>query len=391
MSFEKNELAAEVKSALAQRDAEFKAALDAHGTTLVNIQEEVKSGNTVSEELKNQLAANTAEIEAVKQKLAAPIENDVPELKSLGERFAESAEMKNWIERGAKGSSKRFEVKEISTGGASAGVLVMPDRQQGIITPPNQPVTLVRDLVMPGVTSTNSIEYLKELVFTNSAATVAEGALKPESDITFEDATAPVRKIAHWIRITDEALADAPQLASHINGRLTYGLKLKENSQLLLGDGTGTNLLGLIPQATAYETARNAVGDTKIDQLSHAAIQVFMADYAADGIVLNPEDWESIYLTKTDDKAYVFANPVAATGPRLWGLPVVADKSVPKGKFLVGSFKMAAQVFDRQQAAVYASTEDRDNFVTNRVTLLAEMRIALAVYRPASFVVGTFV
>ena len=60
------------------------------------------------------------------------------------------------------------------------------------------------------------------------------------------------------------------------------------------------------------------------------------------------------------------------------------------GKFLTGAFQLGAQIFDRMDAVVEISTEDDQNFRKNLVTVLAEERLALAVYRPEAFVKGDF-
>ena len=64
--------------------------------------------------------------------------------------------------------------------------------------------------------------------------------------------------------------------------------------------------------------------------------------------------------------------------------------AMAQGSFLTGALKYAAQIFDREDANVLISTEDRDNFVKNMVTILCEERLALAVYRPQALVSGTF-
>lgn len=309
--------------------------------------------------------------------------------KTPGEIFAESVELKAFIEGGGKGRSKDMKLKQITSLPNSAGTGIAVDRLPQIIETPLRQLT-VRDLIAQGRTTSNLIEYVRELLFTNNADTVSEGALKPESDLTFEDDTSPVRTIAHWIRATRQVLSDFPQLASYINSRLTYGLKLAEENQILLGGGTGNDLHGLIPQSTDYNNGLNRTGDTFIDVLRHAMLQVELALYPPTGIVLHPTDWHNIELTKDNENRYLMANPAGNLPPMLWGLPVARSMAMPVDQFLVGALLLAATVFDREDASIAVSTEDRDNFVTNRVTILAEERLALVVFRPAAVVHGSF-
>jgi HK97 family phage major capsid protein len=180
-------------------------------------------------------------------------------------------------------------------------------------------------------------------------------------------------------------------LQSYIDGRLRYGLKLVEEDQLLNGGGTGTDLNGIYTQATA-STANLAVvsAPTKIDVIRVAMLQAALAEFPPNGVVLHPTDWAGIELTKDTAGAYIIGNPQDSAQPRLWGLPVVATQAMTLDKFLVGAFGMGAQIFDRQDANVAISTEDASNFRQNLVTILAEERLALAVYRPEAFVKGDF-
>ncbi len=280
----------------------------------------------------------------------------------------------------------------IDSGSSSAGDLIVPQRVPGVVAAPNQRLFL-RDLLTWGRTSSNSLEYVKETGFTNSADVVSEnpGSNKPESNITFDLDSAPVATIAHWIRASKQVLADVPMLQSYINGRLLYGLKLKEELQLLKGSGVGLNIEGIYTQATAYSNPGVTVQrETAIDRLRLALLQVALAEYDADGIVLSPIDWAAIELTKTDDQAYLFANPRGMAVPGMWGRPVVATQSMDAGDFLVGAFAMGAQGWDREDANVTVSNQDRDNFVKNMVTILCEERIGLTVFRPEAFVKGDF-
>ncbi|WP_299259767.1 phage major capsid protein [uncultured Kushneria sp.] len=373
--------------ALNQRDQEIK-------TFCENAQKEIKETGKIADDTKGALELLAKSGSEMQERLTALEQKGArrgkPEArtKTWGHSVVETDSFKSMAE-GRVGRTGRIDVKAITSAPDSAADMVVTERLPGIVAQPDR-VATIRDLIMPGRTTSNAIEYVRETGFTNNAAPQVEGELKAQSDMAFELATANVRTIAHWIPATKQILDDAPQLASYIDGRLRYGLTYVEEEQLLLGDGTGQNILGLIPQATSYNTGLNKAGDTRIDAIRHAILQVRLAEYRASGIVLHPTDWERIELTKTDDNAYVFANPTAQTQPRLWGLPVVETTAMPEGQMMVGAFNMAAQIFDRETTTVEVSTEDRDNFVRNMVTVRAEERLAMCVYRPESFVVGSF-
>lgn len=362
------------------------------------MQKQLDAGEKVSDTLKSALEAGTIENQKLHGRLAdlelklAEANTNVQtrgRIKTAGQLFVESDALKDFVRRGGKGHSDAFELKAITSLPGSGESGIWSDRLPGVIEEPLRPLT-IRALLDQGSTSSNLIEWIKELVFTNNADVVSEGAQKPESNITYEREDVPVRTIAHWIHATRQVLADFPQLQTLINGRLNYGLKIAEENQILLGDGTGNNVLGLIPQATAYNTALNRTNDTFIDIIRHAILQVRLSYYPASGIVLTPTDWHNIELTKDNENRYLMANPQGNLPAMLWGRPVVESDAMPNDQFLVGAFRMAATLFDREQATIAVSTEDRDNFIKNMVTILCEERLALAVARPAAFVHGSF-
>lgn len=376
---------------------ELKATEDAIRELLKTQSDEIRAQGETSRETSRKLAAAEQKYDAAMTALeekARQLEAKLGRLdlghlsgaeqRTPGQQLVESAEFKAF----AAGSSRkaRVEVKALVSAADSVGVLVRPQRLTEIIRPETR--AHVRDLLPQGGTTSNAIEYPKEKVFTNNAAPVAEGGLKPESDLTFELATANVRTIAHWISASKQMLDDLPALQSYVDNRLTEGLLLAEDAQLLYGDGTGQNLLGLIPQATHYNRAQ--AGDTLIDTLRRAATQVRLSEYQADGIVLNPVDWEKIELAKDNEGRYLWVNVMNGGMAHLWRMPVVDTTAINEGEFLVGAMRMAAQLFVRQDATVEASEHDSDNFRRNLFTIRAEERLALAVFRPQAFVHGEF-
>ncbi|MGN6156273.1 MAG: phage major capsid protein [Sphingomicrobium sp.] len=276
----------------------------------------------------------------------------------------------------------------ITTIGTSGGSFITPDRDRDVSMARRR--LTVRGLLGSGTTSSNMVEYPRQVTRDNQAATVEEMALKPESNLEWELKQAPVRTIAHWIPASKQVLDDAPQLRTIVDGELRYGLALKEEDQLLLGDGVGTNLLGLVPQATAYDATGEPAGASKFDIILRAIAQAEAADLPATGVVVNSADWLRLQGLKDANGRYIGSGPMGSAMPSAWGLDVAPSNSMPAGKFLVGNFANAATVYDRLKPVVLLSTEDRDNFVRNAVTILCEERIALAVRRPEALIYGDY-
>lgn len=389
---------------LSELAVKLKEATDQVKTFAEKSETEMKNLGKLAEETKksadeamikhNEISARLAEIE---QKMARG-PSEPMRAKSLGQQVTENEEVKAWLAGGGKGRvsmSVKAIISSLTTDAdGSAGDLIVPDRLQGINGLPERKMT-VRDLMTPGRTNSSSVQYVKETGFTNNAATVTEtaGTAKPQSEIKFDIVNQAVTTIAHWVLATRQILSDVPQLQSFIDGRLRYGLAYVEEQQLLNGGGTGTDLNGIYTQATAYSApiTPSAAGNlTKIDVIRLAMLQAFLAEYPASGIVMHPADWADIELTKTDEGAYLFANPQGGIEPRLWRLPVVETQAMTIDKFLTGAFKLGSQIFDREDATVEISTEDSDNFRKNLVTILAEERLASAVFRPEAFIKGDF-
>ncbi len=265
------------------------------------------------------------------------------------------------------------------------------DGSTQIVTNPNQRLT-VRDLLAPGDTESNAVAYLRELLFTNNAAPVAENTTKPYSDITFEEVLSGVKTVAHLMKVAKQTLDDLPQLRSIINGRLLNGLKRVEDTQLLFGSGTGNNLHGIYTQATDFANpSTKTTPSNSLDVMRLAMLQVTLAELSATGHVMHDIDWTDIELMKdANTNGYLFSNPFGTLEARLWGLPVAqTNQEGMLGNFLTGSFADAAQIFDREDANVVVSTENADDFEKNMVSIRAEERLALAVYRPQAFVKGS--
>lgn len=378
---------ASIKEQVGNLATDFTSKLAANGEVSAELKE--KTDKALSE-----LGDVTTRLGDLEKRAARERDGGDPDEKSLGDIVVEAAGAQSFDSsyRGMiKVKADRAAITSANTtvgAGRSQGTSLVPGaRVPGIFGLPERQLT-IRDLVMPGQTSSSTIEYVKETGFTNNAAPVAETTAKPYSDLTFDMTSSPVRVLAHLFKASRQILDDAPALRSYIDGRARYGLRFVEENQLLNGSGTGQNLHGLVPQATAFNPAFAAADETAIDRLRLAVLQVVLAEYPATAFVLNPIDWAKIELTKDAGGNYIIGNPQGSLTPTLWNLPVVSTQAMAAGEFLTGAFSFASQIFDRMDIEVLLSSENVDDFEKNLFTIRAEERLAFAVYRPESFVTG---
>jgi HK97 family phage major capsid protein len=257
-----------------------------------------------------------------------------------------------------------------------------PQPQRRPLLPMAQDETTVGDLMLQGTTDSNVISYYEETTFTNAAATVAEGAAKPESALDFTEVTETVRKIATWIPATSEFLEDNAGMRSYIEQRLRFMVEREEEDQLLNGNGTPPNISGILDRAI------QTIGSTNDLDAIYRAITEVRVDGLAEptAVVIHPLSWQNLRLAKDGDDRYFGPGPFAPdTTERIWGLQVRVTPMIAEGTALVGAFRPHAQIFRKGGVRVVASTEHASYFVENKVAILAEERLALAVYRPAAF------
>lgn len=380
-------------------DLEIKEALDGAATMMREIkkaQEDLSSQLKVLDEKK----AAGSDITDINGR----IEEKSKELAELGESFTELqkkmsarrdetksfgrlvAEQKDFGDRIRSG--ERIEMKDITS--ASFGDVTLPAgarrQNRGLIAPTTQALFL-RDVIPTLATSAAVIEYLQETGYTNAAAPVAPGALKPQSDLSFAGKSAPMVKMAHWFRVNEETLDDVDGMEGYINQRGLYGLQLKEEEEVLNGPGTANRVDGLIANSTTYlnTTVPGVTPVNAMDDIRVAVAQVAEADLMATAVVMNHLDAAALDLSKDADGRYLHP---AFTGNTAWGLPVVRTKGLAQGNFLVGGFVGNTILWQRKGIEIRRSTEDRDNFIANKVTILLEERIQLETLRPEGIVYG---
>jgi HK97 family phage major capsid protein len=266
------------------------------------------------------------------------------------------------------------------------------ERIPGIV--PEARATLkFRDLLTARPTALQVIDYVRVTTPPAIASPAPENTQKAENAVAFTAYSERVKTIATWIPATKQILDDFTELSGYIESALPFYVDLAEEIGLLSGDGTGENLHGVLPQATAFNAGLlvPASGWTRIDMIGRAIEQINIAnELDPTFVVMNPRDWWSLRLTKDNFGRYLLGDPQTIGDPNVFGLKVVWTPSIAVGTFLVGSGSaVASEIRDRMSMQVEISTEHLDFFTKNLVAIRAEKRLAYIVKRPGSFVAGT--
>ena len=275
----------------------------------------------------------------------------------------------------------------------SGSPFVPNDIQPGVLNILQREINVL-DLIPRLTTESDVIEWVQETTFTNNAAMVAEATAttgttgtKPESALAYSAQTTPVRTLAHWVPVTNKMLGDALQIRGIINSRLLLGLQLALETQIVSGDGTGENFLGILNNNINVQ----ALGtDNVLDAIFKGRTLVRVTGKARpSAVVMHPNNWQSARLARENSATgtlggYLMGPPSMVGANTLWGLPVVESEAMPAGTALVGDFSMGCTLFDREQAVVRIGFVN-DQFIRNIQTLLAELRAAFIVWRPTAF------
>ena len=379
-------------------DAKINSATEAQKTNLYGELDKLKANELTA------LTSNYTEIQKQLDAIDAKTNRiaGAERAKSFGEVFADKLTNDNAFKafraRSAKsaqidfnGMSMFAKAGDMNTGNSLTGEVIGPDRVTGIIFDPDR-AQHVRDFIPTATTSSNVVYYVRESAFEDNTATVGESSTKPQSDFELTQEEAPVRKIATFVRLSEEMLNDVAGMTGYLTSRLPSKLRLIEDNQILYGNGTGQNLEGITEVASAYVDTLADSNVNRFDVLVKAIAQVRADEYFANAIMVNPADWYSLLLIKDSDGMYLMPESARFGGqaPRVAGVPIIANTAVTSGDFLVGDFAQGVQLFDRLQSNIRFFDQDSDNATKNLVTVVAEERLALATYRPTAFVYGTF-
>lgn len=376
-------------------ELEIKAALEAHqksiDSAIQKYESELAVAGSASNEAKAEVKALSEKFESTITELTQKMEGMKPQAEpaaeSAGAEFIKSEQFKQLV--AGDRQIARLELKNTVSSGSTT---VFPQQNQAIIGGDFKPLT-IRQLLRSVPVSSNAVYSLREASWTNNAAEVSQGAGKAESALTMEQYNVTIQTVAHFIKVTNQLLADAPAVMSYIDTRLRDGLAQRVDAQLLNGNGTSPNLSGITDSGnyTAYTASSD---DLLFDAINRAKYALWAKGYMPDAVIVNPADWGAAERTREQYSAgnygmYLNGVPGTLASANPFGVRIVLSNNMTAGKFAIGAFDQAAVVYNRQGATVEMGYVNAD-FTNNVVTIRAEERLALAVEKPSAIYYGDF-
>jgi HK97 family phage major capsid protein len=302
----------------------------------------------------------------------------------LGEGVGE-----DFIKNIAKGGLSVKSALDATSGGTGVRAFYDP----GIRELPQRKL-FVRSVLPVRQATGDRVQYVRQTVANHAAAIVPAGDEKPRSEYKIERVEAQIVTIAHTTEAIDRALvADLDSIINFLNDQLTLGVRTAEEDEILNGpgpEGSPDHLLGLMNLAE-FDVERDSA-ESNADAVYRAVTTIRENFSEPDAIILNPQDWAEIRLSKGDDGQYLAAPIILSDPDRLWGLPVVTSPVMAQGHGLVGDFQNGAAWYDREDARIdFASTGLGDNpgeelFSRNQLRWRGESRGTLACFFPQKFV-----
>ena len=287
-----------------------------------------------------------------------------------------------------------FQIKADMTMNADfSGEVVPADRVPGYKYVPTRAVH-IRSLIPQGSTSSDVVRFVKESGYSDGSAPKAEGATLGQTDFDMAADNNTVEKIGCYLRISEEMLADTPQLTSYISNRVPAKLLAKEDDQILNGNGTSPNLSGITVDAADFDESASAAfyqsinNANEFDVIVAALNQLSLSEYQADKIILHPTDFHKILLLKDSNNRYLKDQVYSGLQPTFMGVPVILNTALAAGSFLLGNFSQGTQLWIRDNVSVEFFREDGTNVRDGFVTVRCVERVALTNYLPNSFVYG---
>lgn len=317
------------------------------------------------------------------------------EAKSIGQHFIKEIGGRSIKSLGRFLTTEFKAATDTQATGGNAGAFgpLLTDIDRSFVLPFRRRL-VVADLMGSGTVSGNAITYPVFGALEGATTFVSEGGQKPQLHVADPQwVTDALGEVAGWFKITDDMSEDLPYVVSEIEGTARYDLLSREEDALLNGDGVSPNLRGVL-QRSGVQTETAATAADNADALFRALTKVQTATgFNADGIVINPADYQKLRLGKDGNGQYFgggyfagqYGNGQVLEQPPLWGLRTVVTSAVAAGTAVVGAWE-TAKVFRKGGLRVESTNSHEDDFTNDKITIRLRERLGLQVKYPTAFV-----
>ena len=205
----------------------------------------------------------------------------------------------------------------------------------------------VFSVVPVGAGSNGVIRYADWDVATTvrAAAMVAEGAQFPESTAKWEEFTLQIKKVGDSIAVTEDMVMDAGRFAKELDMFIHTNIAIIEDTQLITGDGTGTNLNGIYPTAPTYTAVASGISDASIYDLivtmRSAITGTHGSKYDPDFAFMNTGDINKMKLKKDANENYIIPPFVDRNGSQVDGIMIIENNAIVADTLVLGDSRYA--------------------------------------------------
>jgi HK97 family phage major capsid protein len=304
------------------------------------------------------------------------------EEKSIGQMFTESPEFKAFRPGTRQSLPVTLDIPLKTTMTTTAGWAPQSLRTGKVVDYATRPIQII-DLIPAGRTTNAAIVYMEETGFTNTAAEHVEstGAMV-EATLALTQRSVTVQEIGVWLPVTRQQLEDVEGITSYIDNRLSFMLRQRLDSQIIVGTGLTCFLAGLL--ANAGRQTFVLAGD-QLDAIYDAARRVRVTGRAnPNAVIVHPNDWQPIRLKRSNDGLYILGNPNEPLS-RIWGMQVVESDAITEGSTLVGDFASQCELVEKRGIVLEVTDSHASLFINNVDCVKATVRVALVNYRPSAF------
>ena len=325
------------------------------------------------EALRAEIEAKDAEIEQAEKK-AAVLEVIGKETES--EEDEKMDYMKEFAEKAANMTDRKSGVSTHIK--AATDVVTAPqiaDIDRSVAPQPKR--IAAADFFSNATVNGNAITYFTQGAYEGTPAATAQGAKKPQNSTSFTGTTLPLSKIAAFIKETDEILWDADFLASEVQNSLVYRVGMVEDS----------TIVSTIDGTSGIQARTLANGESLADGIIGAIMDIKEGSaYDASVVIMNPADYLAALKAKDGNDQYygggyfagAYGNGAYGVPTAIWGVPVFTSSAITQGEAIVAA-REAVKIWRKGGMDVKVYEQNEDDALYNRVTLLAEERMAVAV------------